>query len=42
MHILLSYRSATLCIVLGPEETTCTTRTKELYVGGEIMDSALI
>ena len=36
IYTLLSYRSVTLSIVLGSEETTCTTRTPKSYTWREI------
>ena len=36
IYILLAYRSVTLCIMLEPEETTCTTRTNSSYTWKEI------
>ena len=42
IYTLLSYRSVTLSIVLGSEETTCTTRVSKGYVYGEITDHALL
>ena len=38
IYILLACRSVMLCIVLEPEETTCTTRMLWSYVYGEITD----
>ena len=41
LYLSLLLRLLVLSIVLGPEETTCTTRMPKSYVYGEITDFAL-
>ena len=42
IYTLLSYRSVTLSIVLGSEETTCTIRTEKSYAWRKLQMMLLV